>query len=88
MTEIINLIATIGGENLRAGRTDRVTPMFESTVETLTNTANVMTMEEFGDGHGGSDQINLLAENLICQLEKAGAAGGLTKNIAATTKKK
>jgi len=83
LSEIVSLLAAHASENLRADRNGHG-PLFESTIETLTNTINVMSMLEFP---AGSDLTNGLIETLSQELEKVGAVGGLTKMIVATTKK-
>jgi hypothetical protein len=68
--------ATIVSDNLRYGRK---TPLFETTVQMITNVVNVMTMPGFKVGEG----VNFCAwvgETLLYELEKVGASGGA--NIA------
>uniref|UniRef100_A0A7S4J7P6 Uncharacterized protein n=1 Tax=Odontella aurita TaxID=265563 RepID=A0A7S4J7P6_9STRA len=82
LTDIIKKLALIVSQNLRAGRQGSVSPLFESTVETVTNMANVMSMPEF-DKSGFS---HWAGETLFAELEKVGAGGGSSKMKAATTR--
>mmetsp|Transcript_17556 Transcript_17556/g.28393 ORF Transcript_17556/g.28393 Transcript_17556/m.28393 type:complete len:177 (-) Transcript_17556:30-560(-) len=73
-------VASIVSDNLQAGR---ATPLFETTVQTVTNIVNVMSMSGFNEGEG----VNFCAwvgETLLFELEKVGACGGATSMIAAT----
>ena len=66
------MVASMVSENLRYGR---ATPLFETTVQTVTNVVNVMTMSGFKVGEG----VNFCAwvgETLLYELEKVGACGG------------
>jgi hypothetical protein len=65
-------VASIVSENLQYGR---ATPLFETTVHTITNVVNVMTMSGFNEGEG----VNFCAwvgDTLLYELEKVGASGG------------
>merc|ERR1719203_25050 len=67
-------VASIVSDNLQAGR---ATPLFETTVQTMTNVVNVMSMSGFNEGEG----VHFCAwvgETLLYELEKAGACGGVT----------
>jgi len=81
LTEIVGLVAGHACENLCHGR---ISLLFESTIEALTNTINVMTTKEFV---GDSDFLNGLTETLFKELEKVGGVGGLTQMVAFTTKR-
>jgi len=73
-------VASIVSDNLQAGR---ATPLFETTVQTVTNVVNVMSMSGFNEGEG----VNFCAwvgETLLYELEKVGACGGATSMMAAT----
>lgn len=72
-------VASIVNDNLQAGR---ATPLFETTVQTVTNVVNVMSMSGFHEGEG----VNFCAwvgETLLYELEKVGASGGSTSMMAA-----
>lgn len=76
-------VASIVSENLRFGR---ATPLFETTVQTVTNVVNVMTMSGFNVGEG----VNFCAwvgETLLFELEKVGACGGANSTMAASREK-
>ena len=76
LEELTISVATIVSDNLRYGRK---TPLFETTVQMVTNVVNVMTMPGFKVGEG----VNFCAwvgETLLYELEKVGASGGA--NIA------
>jgi len=69
------------GENLREGRRGTVSPLFESTLQSITFLSNHMVSEEFtGDTEYGS----WVSDTLLSELEKVGAGGGSIKNVAAT----
>jgi hypothetical protein len=71
-------VASIVSENLQYGR---ATPLFETTVHTVTNVVNVMTMPGFHVGEG----VNFCAwvgDTLLYELEKVGASGGA--NVASS----
>ena len=80
LTDIINRLAPIVAENLREGRRGSVQPLFETTVETVTNLSNVMSMPEFDE----SGFSRWSGETLFAELEKVGACGGDAKLMAAT----
>ncbi|KAL7540223.1 hypothetical protein ACHAXR_009956 [Thalassiosira sp. AJA248-18] len=72
-------VASIVSENLQAGR---ATPLFETTVQTVTNVVNVVSLSGFNQGDG----VNFCAwvgETLLYELEKIGASGGATSMMAA-----
>jgi hypothetical protein len=62
------------GENLRSGRS---TPLFEMTVQNVSNMCNVMSMSGFNDGQG-IDFCSWVGDTLLCELEKVGATGGVS----------
>jgi len=73
-------VASLVSDNLQAGR---ATPLFETTIQTVTNVVNVMSMSGFNEGEG----VNFCAwvgETLLFELEKVGACGGETSMMAAT----
>ena len=77
-------VAPIVCDNLQAGR---ATPLFETTVQTVTNVVNVMSMSGFHEGEG----VNFCAwvgETLLHELEKVGASGGATSMMAASQRTK
>jgi hypothetical protein len=76
-------MCVICAENLVAGRRGSVSPLFESTVQTVTNLSNVMMMPEFAQDDGFSLWAG---ESLLAELEKVGANGGAAAMIAARTK--
>ena len=81
LTDIAHLIADHGGESLRAGRNGSVSELFESTVETMTNTTNVLTILQ---SEGNAPLISSIVEIFTEALERVGATGGLTQMVAAT----
>uniref|UniRef100_A0A7S1ZBD9 SEC7 domain-containing protein n=1 Tax=Ditylum brightwellii TaxID=49249 RepID=A0A7S1ZBD9_9STRA len=83
LTAIVKQTAEVFGENLRAGRRGNVSPLFESTVQTVTNMCNVMSLSEFDGGAGFSQWAG---EALLAELEKVGASGGAVMMIAAITR--
>jgi hypothetical protein len=84
LTDVITQTADVVGENLREGRNGTVRPLFESTLQAVTFLSNHMVSSEFG----GSDEYGQWAsETLLTELEKFGAAGGVRKNIEATSKR-
>jgi len=77
-------VASIVSDNLQAGR---ATPLFETTVQTVTNIVNVMSMTGFNEGNG----VNFCAwvgETLLYELEKVGACGGATSMMMASTRRR
>ena len=66
------MVASMVSENLRYGR---ATPLFETTVQTVTNVVNVMTMSGFKVGEGVNFCV-WVGETLLYELEKVGACGG------------
>jgi hypothetical protein len=83
LTDIVKKMCVICAENLVAGRRGSVSPLFESTVQTVTNLSNVMMMPEFAQDDGFSLWAG---ESLLAELEKVGANGGAAAMIAARTK--
>lgn len=72
-------VAAIVCDNLHSGRAK---PLFETTVQTVTNVVNVMSMSGFNDGEGGKF-CTWVGETLLCELEKVGAGGGETTLMVA-----
>mmetsp|Transcript_30394 Transcript_30394/g.60814 ORF Transcript_30394/g.60814 Transcript_30394/m.60814 type:complete len:129 (-) Transcript_30394:93-479(-) len=73
LEEFTITMASLARQNLRAGR---ATELFETTVHTVTNIANVMSMTGYVDGEG----VNFCAwvsETLLDELERVGACGGV-----------
>ena len=66
-------VASIVNDNLQAGRS---TSLFESTVQTVTNVVNVMSMSGFNDGEG-VNFCSWVGETLLYELEKVGGCGGV-----------
>ena len=85
LTDIINQTSLIVGENLLEGRQGSVSPLFESTVESVTNMSNVMLLMPEFDKSGFSLWAG---EIFFSELEKVGACGGSAKMRAATTSTK
>jgi brefeldin A-resistance guanine nucleotide exchange factor 1 len=81
LTDIVNQMAVLVGENLREGRRGTVSPLFESTLQSITFLSNHMVSEEFtGDKEYGS----WVSDTLLSELERVGAGGGSVKNVSAT----
>lgn len=83
LTDIVNQMAVLTGENLREGRRGAVSPLFESTLQSITFLSNHMVSEEFT---GEKEYGTWVSDTLLSELEKVGAGGGSVKNVAATTK--
>ena len=69
--------ASVVNENLRAGR---ATALFETTVETITNVVNVLSIAKqmsMATVEGGSF-CAWVSETLLYELEQVGACGGIT----------
>jgi hypothetical protein len=85
LSDIVNQMVILVGENLREGRRGTVSPLFESTLQSITFLSNHMVSEEFtGDAEYGV----WVSETLLSELEKVGAGGGSIKNVAATWTRK
>lgn len=85
LTDVISQTADVIRENLQEGRNGMVRPLFESTLQAVTFLSNHMVSSEFG----GSDEYGQWAsETLLAELEKFGAAGGVSRNIEATSKRR
>ena len=69
--------------NLQSGRAK---PLFETTVQTVTNVVNVLSLSGFNDGEGGNF-CAWVGETLLCELERVGACGGETSLMAAAASK-
>ena len=68
-------VASIVSDNLQAGR---ASSLFETTVQTVTNVVNVMSMSGFNEGNEeGVNFCNWVGETLLFELEKVGATGGV-----------
>ena len=68
-------VASIVSDNLQAGR---ASSLFETTVQTVTNVVNVMSMSGFNEGNEeGVNFCNWVGETLLFELEKSGATGGV-----------
>ena len=81
LSDIVNQMVILVGENLREGRRGTVSPLFESTLQSITFLSNHMVSEEFtGDAEYGT----WVSETLLSELEKVGAGGGSIKNVTAT----
>jgi len=81
LTDIVNQMAVLVGENLRAGRRGKVSPLFESTLQSVTFLCNHLVSENFT---GNPEYGNWVSDTLLSELEKVGAGGGSSKNLAAT----
>jgi brefeldin A-resistance guanine nucleotide exchange factor 1 len=81
LTDIVNQMAVLVGENLRMGRRGNVSPLFESTLQSVTFLCNHMVSDNF-TGH--EEYGNWVSDTLLSELEKVGASGGSSKNLAAT----
>ena len=82
LTDLIQQIAGVAEENLREGRQGSVSPLFQKTVETVTECANKMMSEGF---NGDKEFSTWASETLLAELEKFGALGGSIINTAHTT---
>ena len=82
LTDLIQQIAGVAEENLREGRQGSVSPLFQNTVETVTECANAMMSDDFD---GDKEFSTWASETLLAELEKFGALGGSIINVAATT---
>ena len=81
LSDIVNQMVVLVGENLREGRRGTVSPLFESTLQSITFLSNHMVSEEFtGDAEYGI----WVSETLLSELEKVGAGGGSIRQVAAT----
>ena len=81
LTDLIQQIAAVSEENLREGRKGSVSPLFQKTVEVVTDCANKMMSEDFD---GDKEFSSWASETLLAELEKFGALGGSLMNVAAT----
>jgi hypothetical protein len=72
-------VAAIIRNNLQSGRAK---PLFETTVQTVTNVVNVLSLSGFNDGEGGNF-CAWVGETLLCELERVGACGGESSLMAA-----
>ncbi|KAL7464949.1 hypothetical protein ACHAXS_005280 [Conticribra weissflogii] len=79
LEEFTITMASLARQNLRAGR---ATELFETTVHTLTNIANVMSMTGYVDGEG-VNFCEWVSETLLDELERVGACGGVRAMIVA-----
>ena len=77
LTDLIQQIAGVAEENLREGRRGSVSPLFQMTVESVTECANAMMSEDFD---GDKEFSNWASETLLAELEKFGALGGVAAN--------
>jgi len=84
LTDVVNQMALLVGENLREGRRGSVSPLFESTLQSVTFLCNHLVSNEYtGDKEYGS----WVSDTLLSELEKFGAAGAAQRNLAATLKR-
>ena len=74
-------MAVLVGENLREGRRGKVSPLFESTLQSVTFLCNHLVSENFS---GNPEYGIWVSDTLFSELEKVGAGGGSSKNLAAT----
>lgn len=81
LTDIVNQMAVLIGENLVAGRQGAVSPLFGSTLQSITFLCNHMVSEEFT---GDKEYGDWVSDTLLSELEKVGASGGSTRNVEAT----
>jgi len=81
LTDIVNQMAVLTGENLREGRRGSVSPLFESTLQSITFLSNHMVS---GDFTGDKEYGAWVSDTLLSELEKVGAGGGALQNIQAT----
>ena len=77
LTDLIQQIAGVAEENLREGRQGSVSPLFQMTVQSVTECANAMMSEDFD---GDKEFSNWASETLLAELEKFGALGGVAAN--------
>jgi hypothetical protein len=73
-------VAKMVGENLRSYR---ATPLFETTVHTVTNMCNVLSVAASNIGQG-INFCSWVGETLLSELEKVGACGGVDPFMVAT----
>jgi golgi-specific brefeldin A-resistance guanine nucleotide exchange factor 1 len=77
LTDIVNQMVILVGENLNEGRRGLATPLFESTLQSITFVSNHLVSEEFtGDPEYGA----WVSDTLLSELEKVGVAGISVKN--------
>lgn len=81
LTDVVNQMAVLVGENLREGRRGKVSPLFESTLQSVTFLCNHLVSENFS---GNPEYGIWVSDTLFSELEKVGAGGGSSKNLAAT----
>lgn len=72
LEDFVIQVSSLVSENLNFGR---ASPLFETTVQTMTNVVNVMSMSGFHKGEGASF-CTWVADTLFVELEKVGAGGG------------
>ena len=72
LEDFVIQVSSLVSENLNFGR---ASPLFETTVQTMTNVVNVMSMSGFHEGEGASF-CTWVADTLFVELEKVGAGGG------------
>jgi golgi-specific brefeldin A-resistance guanine nucleotide exchange factor 1 len=78
LTDIVNQMVVLVGENLRDGRGGVATPLFESTLQSITFVSNHLVSEEFtGDPQYGA----WVSDTLLSELEKVGVASASIKNV-------
>jgi len=83
LTEFTKDVAALAETNLRYGRKGGVKPLFQYTLQTVTFLSNHMASPSFG---GEKRYSTWASETFLGVLEKVGAAGGSTKNVALTKK--
>ena len=81
LTEFTKQFAIMADENLRKGRGSKA--LFEKTISTVTTMSNVLGSREF---QGDRRYSKWASDSLFTVLEKNGAGGGSSKNVALTQK--
>jgi len=74
LEEFTICVSSIVSDNLQEA--GRASSLFETTVETVTNVVNVMSMVGFNENEG-ANFCSWVSETLLFELEKVGASGGV-----------
>jgi hypothetical protein len=77
LVDLMQQVAQLAQENLRQGRRGSVSPLFELTLETVTNLNNQMTTDEW---NGEAEFSSWAGDTLLAELERVGAAGAALQN--------
>jgi hypothetical protein len=82
LEELTIAVAEIVRDNLQSGRAK---PLFETTVQTVTNVVNVLSLSGVKEGEVGNFCV-WVGETLLSELERVGACGGETSLVSAARK--